>query len=253
MKLKPKSTPTISISGSPWLKQRLAAILLGVSYLLFPSIAKAQKSTEKKDMLTPDEVPLETPNSTPNNQNGPFLGAGLSLGQARTTEADSSPSVATFYRIEPGYQIGTNSWNRIEISADILTGSLGFRQSHGNLSGKHQLNLDIGFLAKFGYGYSLGNKMFAVAKFGAGALTGNLTATANSQTVKSDSITGTALLLGWNMVVPISTSLDFNGGLSLLHTQFDIGSLKSGPAVYDYGRSLVLNIPSIDLGLRFRL
>ena len=209
--------------------------------------------SSKKDMLTPAEVPLETPNSAPNNQSGPFVGATFSLGQGRTTEGSGNPGIATFFKIEPGYQIGTSSWNRIEVSGELLQGTIGFRQATGTLSGKHRLDVNVGFLAKFGYGYSLGNRMYALAKVGAGALTGKLKATANDLTVESDSISGTALSLGWTMVLPIGEKIDFNGGFTWLHSQFDVGSLKAGPAVYDYGRSLVVNVPSLDLGIRVRI
>lgn len=215
--------------------------------------ARAQDSSAKKDMLTPEEVPLETPNAVPSNQNGPFLGATFSLGQGRTTENNGNPGIATFLKLEPGYQIGTSSWNRIEVSGELLQGTLAFRQTTGPLSGKHRLDVNVGFMAKFGYGYSLGNKMFGLAKIGAGALSGKLKASANDQTVESDRITGTALSLGWTMVLPLSDKLDFSGGFTWLHTEFDVGSLKSGPAVYDYGRNLVVNVPSLDLGIRVRI
>lgn len=256
MKTSPKDSNSIHVSEA----KPITAAALGrrVAFFCVTALssfqnALADSNQSKKDMLTPEEVPLETSHATGNNKSGPFIGATGSFGQGRPTEGNSSAGIATLFKLEPGYQIGTGSWSRVEISGEILGGSLGFRQSAGPLTGKHRMNLDLGFLAKFGYGYSLGHKMFGIVKVGAGSVSGKLRASANGQTVESDRTTGTALLLGWTMVLPVAQNFDFTGGLGLLHCQFDVGSLASGPASYDYGRSLLVNVPTIDLGMRIKL
>ncbi len=217
-----------------------------------PVLAAADKGT-KTDMLQPEEVPLTTPNAAPNNQNGFYLGANVGFGQGRTTESSSSPGTALFTRFEPGYQIGLSSWHRIELSGELLTGSTSFRNSSGNFSGKYNFDIQYGFLAKIGYGYSLGTRLYGIAKVGAGAMVGTLSTQANGETVKSDATTGNALFLGWSMIVPVSSAVDLTGGISLTHAQFDVGTLKAGQASYQYGRSVLVNNPTIDLGVRLRL
>lgn len=207
----------------------------------------------KSDMLLPEEVPLTTPNAAPNNQNGFYLGANIGFGQGRTTESSSSPGTAFFTRFEPGYQVGLSSWHRIEMSGELLTGSTSFRNSSAAFDGKYTLDVNYGFLAKIGYGYSLGTRLYGIAKVGAGALVGTLATEANGESVKSDVTTGNALFLGWSMIVPVSESIDLTGGISTTYAQFDVGSLKAGQATYRYGKSVIVNNPTIDLGFRFRI
>lgn len=214
--------------------------------------AAGYESSDNDDMLQPGE--LDESEVLPNaaNLTSPFLGGGVTFGQARPTEGDSSPSLAYLLRFEPGYQVRTGSWNRLELSAEFLYGQLGFRTRTDRLQGGVRIPIDFGMLAKLGYGYSLGSGLMAMAKVGVGPLVGRVEGSVDDISVRSSSTPGIGAQLGWLLALPLGDHVDATGGVSLTHMEFDVGRLKGDGISYNYGRTVVANVPALDLGVRYR-
>jgi hypothetical protein len=211
-----------------------------------------ESSDDDDDMLQPSELNDSGVAPNPANDSAVFLGGGLSFGQARPTEGSSSPGMAYLLRFEPGYQVKTGSWNRLELSAEFLYGQLGFRLNSDRLDGAVRVPLDFGMLAKLGYGYSLGSGIMALARIGVGPLVAHVKADVDGIGAQTTSTTGIAAQLGWMLALPLGDHLDATGGLSLTHTEFDVGRFKGDGVAYNYGRTVIANVPALDLGLRYR-
>jgi hypothetical protein len=239
--------------------QMLRAVVLGlaVSGGLFHgasawAVGYEDSDQDDDDMLQPEE--LNSPDVMPNiaNNSAVFLGTGLSFGQTRSTEGDSSPGSTFLLHLEPGYQVSTGSWNRIELSADFLYGQLNFRMNSDKLKGSLNVPIEFGMLAKLGYGYSLGSDIMAMARVGVGPVVGKVKGDVEGTSVQTGTSTGIGAYLGWGMAMPIGGSWDATGGLSLTHVELDVGRLRGDGVSFNYGRTVVLNIPALDLGIRYR-
>lgn len=204
------------------------------------------------DMLQPNEIQDKGIEANPANDSGLFVGAGLTFGQARTTEEGASPGLATFLNVEPGFQMRRGSFGRLEFSGQFLFGKSSFRLGDGE--GKVDVPVGFGLIAKAGYGYSLGSKMFGIMKAGLGPLMGKYEQEVDAVgKVESGTISGLAGYLGWTMVAPLTDSLDATGGISWTHMQFDVGDVEdSGGTEYPVDRTVIVNVPAVDLGLRVR-
>ena len=241
------------------LKNFLNVLILMVNTAVAPALLAADDAYvpgggRGGDMLTPDQVSKVGISSKPTNDSGVFVGFGGSIGQGRTTEA-STPGVAFLAHVEPGYQVSTGSWSRLELSLDLFSGVVNYRlpDSHA-VGGKVSYPGLFGAIAKAGYGYSLGDNMFGVLKFGVGPVFAGVSIdTPAAGTAKADGLTGIAWELAWDAVAPINRTLDFIFGVSWQQLQFDVGKLKSQGVSYNFDRTMIVNIPSVDLGLRFRL
>ena len=138
---------------------RTTVLLMSLISLIF-AVAMPAEVRAEGDMLKPSEIQTTGESSNPTNDSGAFIGGGLTFGQARTTEKGVSPGVAMLFSFEPGYQVNRGSWNRLEFSGQLFAGKAEF--------GKSDVNIGLGLLAKIGYGYSMGDKLMAMFKFGAG-------------------------------------------------------------------------------------
>jgi len=227
--------------------------LLLISLFSLEALALAPHAWAAGDMLQPNEIQTHGIEANPANDSGMFLGGGVMFGQTYSSEPRSSAGLAYFLNIEPGYQARTGSWNRLEVSGDFLFGHVDVR-TPAEVLGKVSIPLAYGFLARLGYGYSIGNHSFGMLRIGVGPMLGKLEAHTGGVRVESDSsISGLAAQLAWEMVGPINDTLDWTGGLSLTHMQFDVGKVQeSGGASYDVSRDLVLNVPTAQIGLRVR-
>jgi hypothetical protein len=236
--------------------------LLSSAVLVYASAASSMAQAqvlgewEKKPKPAPgqDPTPSEpesfgetTVGGNSANKSGVFLGGGLSFGQARPT-AGGAPGMVFAAHFEPGYQVKTGSWSRVEVGADIFSGSASFK----NDDGKSQMQLGLGLLVKAGYGYSLGSGMFGVMKIGLGPVMAKYKGEFQGADVESDSVTGLATQLAYIMVFPVSSTLDFTGGFSYTHMQFNIDEVKAGSVKADFD-PVGLNLPQAELGLRVRL
>lgn len=220
--------------------------------------AVASSAFAAGDMLTPDEVQTTGISTKPTNDSGVFLGGKVLFGQGRSTEDGSTGGMAYFLGVEPGYQASRGSWGRFEVSADLFTGLINFRNPNSTaekaMPGKITAQLPFGLMIKGGYGYSLGGDVFGVLKLGAGPVLGKvkLEAPDSHGTFTSDSISGLAWQIGWELVAPINKTVDFTGGLSWTQVQLDVTKLKNGGTSVAVDRNLIANVPGVDLGLRVR-
>jgi hypothetical protein len=230
----------------------LAASLLSALTAMAAVSAPALASGDD-DMLKPDQLQTTGVSSNPANDSGVFLGAGLGFGQARTTEPGSSPGFTVLGSFEPGYQINRGTWSRVELSGQFMTGRMQFRNKT-DLGGKTTMGLNFGALAKVGYGYSLGSKMFGIARVGVGPVQATWKGDIGSDTYESSSaLNGIATLVAWQIVAPVSDSLDLTGGISFMHMEFDLGKIKSGGSTINQDRPVIVNVPQAELGLRVRI
>jgi len=229
------------------------SVLSLISLFSLEALAFAPSARASGDMLQPNEIQTHGIEANPANDSGMFLGGGVMFGQSYSSEPRSSSGLAYFLNVEPGYQVHTGSWNRLEVSGDFLFGHVDFR-TPDDILGKVSIPLAYGFLARLGYGYSIGNKSFGIMRIGVGPMLGKLQAHAGGVRVESESsISGLAAQLAWEMVGPINDTLDWTGGLSLTHMQFDVGKVQeSGGTSYDVSRDLVMNVPTAQIGLRVR-
>lgn len=201
------------------------------------------------DMLKPDEIKTVGVSSNPANDSGMFLGGGLAFGQGRSTEGDSTPGLAYFLKFEPGYQMSRGTWGRMEIGAELLSGTAAFRTPDDGGLGKVTTSVPFGLLLKFGYGYSIGEKMFGLARVGFGPVMGKVEADIDGETYSSDSLSGMAGQIGWLMVIPMNDALDATGGFSWTHMQFDVDEISN----VEIDRTIIVNVPAVEVGLRVRL
>jgi len=201
---------------------------------------------KRSDSLKPSDLQMTGESSRPSNDNGAFIGGGLAFGSARTTEKGVSPGVAMLFSFEPGYQVNRGSWNRLEFSGQIFAGQAEF--------GKTDINVGLGLLAKLGYGYSLGDKLMAMFRVGAGPVLATFKNRDNAESIESDgTLMGLGLQGAWQLVFPMSDALDLVGGLSWTHMQFNVDDVKgSGGEKYSLDRQVIANTQTLDLGLRVR-
>ncbi len=201
---------------------------------------------KRSDSLKPSELQTTGESSNPSNESGAFIGGGLSFGSARTTEDGVSPGVAMLFSFEPGYQVNRGSWNRLEFSGQIFAGKAEF--------GKTDINVGLGVLAKLGYGYSLGDKLMSIWRVGAGPVMATFKNRDAAESVESDgALMGLGLQGAWQLVFPMSDSLDLIGGLAWTHMQFNVDDVKGSSGVkYPYDQQVIANAQTVDLGLRVR-
>lgn len=214
--------------------------------LIFTAFSYQAALAQSNDMMKPSEIQTTGESSNPTNDSGGFIGGGFAFGQARTTEDGVNPGVAMLLSVEPGYQVNRGSWNRLEFSGQFFTGKAEF--------GSSDVNIGLGVLAKIGYGYSLGDRLIALFKFGAGPVLASFETKAGTEKVKSDgTLMGLGLQGAWQMVFPMSDAMDLTGGLSWTHIQFSVDDVKdSSGTKYALDRQVIANVPALDIGLRVR-
>ena len=207
------------------------------------------------DRLTPDQLPEPSVETRPTNQSGPYLGAGFSVGQGRTTEPDASTGLGLLAHLGAGYQVSRGSWNRLELGADAFFGRVDYRLVSGsNVSGKATIPVNLGLLVKGAYGYGLGGPIYGLVTIGAGPVLGSFQLEDPAAgKVTSSSLVGLAWQVGWQFVAPIGDSVDLTGGLSWTQFAFDVGNLSGGGHTFSYNRNVITSVPALDFGLRLRI
>lgn len=231
---------------------------IAVLMMFSAALAHAQESAPaadysgSRDQLKPSQVNYEGESTNPANASGFFFGAGMSFGQALPTD-DGSPGLAYLFHFEPGYQIETGRWSRLEISLDTFAGKFNFRHAENaaDTGGKVAMPIGFGIMPKIGYGYSLGGKMIGLVKAGAGPVFGKFSV---GDLESDDRVSGLATLIGWEMIIPAGSALDFTAGISNTHYQFDVDKLRNADDIrVKYDRSVQTNAAEVRLGLRLRL
>ncbi len=226
-------------------------MLMRNSLFYFSLFALSTPAFGDGDMLKPDEIQTTGVEANPAADSGMFIGGGLIFGQSRSTSDDVSPGTAVFFGIEPGYQARRSGFGRLEFSGQLLSGQATVRPEGGDAT---KVQVGFGLIFKAGIGHSLGDKLYGVTRVGLGPVMSKLEAHPDSGgTYKSDTATGLAGYIGWTAVAPISASLDFTGGVSWTHLQLGIDKVEdSAGNKYDIDNAIV-NVPAVELGLRFRI
>ena len=204
------------------------------SLIFLMSLATAPAALAAGDMLTPDEVPHQGISANPSNESGLFLGAGASVGQGRSTESGSSPGLAYFGHVEPGYQFNRGDWGRLEASVDVSAGTAAFRTADDKL-GKVTTTVPLEVMFKGGYGYSLGQHAVGLVEVGVGPALAKWKIEPNGKSLTSDTVTGLAYMIGYKVVVPMSSFLDATVGISWSQMQFDVSNFTGGGDTYAVG------------------
>lgn len=205
------------------------------------------------DMLTPDEVQHTGISSNPVNESGLFLGAGVGFGQGRSSEDGSTPGLAVFGHVEPGFQFNRGDWGRLEVSADVFAGSSVFRTADDNL-GKVTSTVPFGVMVKGGYGYSLGQHATGLLEVGVGPTMAKIKVERPDFTAETSAISGLAYMIGYKVVLPLNSFLDGTIGISWTQMQFDVSNLTTtGGNALAINRTILDDIPAAELGLRIRL
>jgi hypothetical protein len=189
--------------------------------------------------------------ATANNKNeaGLFLGGGLLLGQTYKT-GGSSPGVAALVLVEPGWTSRRDSWNRFEASLELGAGQLNFRKD-GSSDPKVTMPVKGMMLAKFGYGWSLGDSLFSLVKVGVGPAIAGYEEKADGATTKSDGdLIGLVGMLSYDLVMPMNSWFDITGGVRIMHMAYDLDDVKVDGKKASVDEQVNLNIPAMTVGMR---
>lgn len=182
-----------------------------------------------------------------------YVGANFGIGQSFASHP-GSPGIAYDMSVEPGYSIPLGSWARAEASLEAGFGQSGYRASGSELDEKLTFTT-MSIMPKLGYGYSLGNDLFAVWKIGVGPSTLKY----SGKDKNGNTFSGNNLAVGirseFIVVLPASSILDFTAGAKVTHLSSDLGdtSVTTGgvTTTVDLG-SLNLNIFEAVLGMRLK-
>ncbi len=173
------------------------------------------------------------------NQSGPYFGGAAQFGQSFQA-GSGNPGAAFSLGAEAGFVLKRDTWNRLEIGGEFSTATLNYEAEGGydvSIAAFPQV------LAKFGYGYSLGEHVFSVFRVGAGMGIGKYEI--NSRTTDATALIG---MLGWDAVVPVGDYFDFVVGANYRIHKFTVDDLE--------GRnvdSFQLNTSSLYAQARIRL
>ncbi|MBF0440795.1 MAG: hypothetical protein HQK54_02710 [Oligoflexales bacterium] len=180
-----------------------------------------------------DSEPVDT------NYSGAFINGGINFGQVYSA-GDSYPGIGVLFTFEPGYTSAQNPWNRLETSLEFGMGQITYKRK-GN-DAMVELPINLSALAKFGYGYSIGNHSFGVLRAGAGPIFAGYKEKLEGVPAKTKTLTGFGALLGIDAVVPMSDELDFIGGFYIKYMTFSGSNIDS----------FQLNVPMFNTGIRYQ-
>lgn len=197
------------------------------------------------------ELDPELAQATSKNNNGLYLGLGARGGQAYGT-GGSTPGLAAFATVEPGYVARRDSWGRVETSLELGTGALSFRRKN-DAKTKVGMAVPVYALARVGYGWSLGDSLFSVIRLGAGPAFANYKEEENGESIESDGmVSGIAGQIAWDLIAPMGSSFDIIGGLALTHMAFDINDLEKDGQSISVDRPVAVNMPTAYFGVRLQ-
>ena len=154
------------------------------------------------------------------NFGGPFLSGGLLVGQSDVAGGDVTPGQSFGLGGELGFVAKRDTWNRLEFGLDLASTALSFKSKSGP-SVETDLNMKQALL-KVGYGYSLGQNVFALVRGGAGLAFGDYEVSDSGSSVSSDA-SAVVSMLGADIVYPVSEHMEFVLGaqMRILNTSVD--------------------------------
>lgn len=197
------------------------------------------------------ELDPELAAASPKNSSGLIIGGGLRFGQSYVAGGSTS-KLGTLATVEIGYSARNDSWGRYELGLEIAGGQVAGRLDD---DGKSNLALALlpATLIKAGYGWSLGSSVFMVAKVGAGIAMADATFKNSTGKFKStDTMSGSALYGGVDVVVPMTSALDLVAGVSVTHYKFDVDELEhtSSKIKFDLNEEYLVNLIAAQAGVR---
>lgn len=193
----------------------------------------------------------QTTDPVDRNKSGGYLGAAFSFGQANRV-GKGTGGTAWFLGIEPGYGMSRDTWARFELSFELGTGKLAYKDKDN--SSNASVDVDVAYygLIKAGYGYSLGDNVFAVWRLGVGPSSVKWTAKDSGVKAKSDSLSGLVYQAGVDIVAPMSDRMDLYGGVTYRIMSFNVDDAKvdgvTGSVKIDKDEQV--NIPMVQVGAR---
>lgn len=161
---------------------------------------------------------------------GLFGDAAIRFGSASQDEFGAG--AVREFSLRVGYFRNLVGWARFEPSFQIFTSNISFSGA--------ELDCDYGFLAKVGYGRSLGSGLWGVTHFGAGLLSSNFSFAGdkNSKGYRTlDASWGSLLRLGYDISLPSDGRWVFSGGFV-----YDQYIVSVGEVVYESDSKLRENI-----------
>ena len=200
--------------------------------------------------------PPNTPELYEKNPDGPgqkvdygsnfYLGFGLGLGQSQSNADKANPIASYNLDIEVGYQSKLQSSRLIESSITFFTGKAGHSRA--------EVDIGVGFLARLGYGYKIGNNLWGVWKAGGGLVSGMYEGkTADGFKVENeDSISGTMVQGGFYLISEQS-ALSYYGGLKWTYYNFGLSSATYTDASgqeQEIDENIGVSVPELEIGAR---
>jgi hypothetical protein len=237
-----------SISGTPmWggdlqMKSYLTLNLTFFVVILggFSEIARAELDPELAEL-----------SSYSVNRPSIVVGGGVGFGQSQGAGGLSS-GISSQGWVQFGFMAPRGSWNRVEGNLWLAKGSLSFKSENEQT---HEVDGELIGMARFGYGYSLGNLVYGVLKVGVGPFWANYIRKEQDITLKtSESFVGLVGMFGWEAQFPFGENFELLGGVELQHYQFDVGDLLAqGQLVSGTSESFNINALSCSVGLNVKL
>ncbi len=209
---------------------------------------------------TPPKTPALHEPSELDKRNDPTMGKvylGLigGFGQARSTEKGSTAGAGYVGGVDVGFIQNTTNFTRYSFGLEGLVGNLGFKDDGTTVDA----SLNYALIFKGTYGYRLGSSLMGEAKAGIGFGSADFESKNDEVTVKNEeAATGMIYVLGYDVIVPMSTNLELLAGFSWTHYSFDLGKVKAtladGSVFVDTpdGNTLI-NQPKVELGFRYLL
>lgn len=219
------------------MKIRLFKIALAVAGLAFTQGLMAQGSNGKE--YTPPSTPELYDVNEPlvpayvrvkKVKSHPYLGLGVSFGSSRLNGGNGTPKASWNAVAEGGYVKALTSWTRVDFGLEVFNGQIG--------NSENDLKLNIGALAKVGYGYNISENFYGLVRFGYGLAAAKLSQP-NVANSKESNETGNLWQVAFQMIAPTESAIDMLFGFFVTQYQF---SDKGTYTVYE-GR----------VGMRFRL
>ncbi len=130
----------------------------------------------------------------------PYMGLAAGLGMTRNVGSDGSPKPAWSLIAEGGYVRALSSWSRADLGVEVFNGSIG--------DSDNTINLQLGALAKLGYGYNISENLHGIIRAGYGITTGQYSGPLSS----SHSASGYVWQLGIQVLAP-TESVDLLAGI----------------------------------------
>jgi hypothetical protein len=175
------------------------------------------------------------------NFGGPYVGGLLNVGQSFKA-GSGSPGTAYLLGADVGYGIKRDTWNRIELGAELATGKGSFTDKTAFGEVDVDIDLDLVMMLKAGYGYSLGDAAFGTFRVGVGVAQASYEGKIGGVTATDDT-SGVTAMLGWDAYFPASPTFDFLFGAS-----YRIFTFK-----FEGQDSIQLSMPGVYAGARVRI